>query len=274
MTLKHLIVFVDDQPGCLERIRVAATLAQRHDAHLTGIHVNASPVAPPVLNGVGVEAIVATQEERIAEAETSAETGFREAMQRDGIRHDWRAVRGPIAVTAALQAHCVDLIVASQPEPGRDDVVRPEDIALMSGRPALAVPYVGRFATVAERPMIAWRPTRESARAVADALPLLRLARRVTILVVNPDEHTGTDGDGAANALSAHLAHHGVAATVERSVTHELSVADAILSRAADLASDLLVMGCYSHARLRELVLGGVTRDILRHMTLPVLMSH
>jgi nucleotide-binding universal stress UspA family protein len=274
MALKDLIVFADDHPSCAERLRVAAGLARRFDAHLAGVHVAGYAPVPFVPDGAGIEQVVALQEEAIAAAAKAAEEAFLEVMRREGIRHDWRAVRGPVAATAALEARCKDLAIVGQPEPDREDGVRPDDVALLSGRPVLAIPFVGRFPTVGDNPLIAWKPTREAARAVGDALPLLRAAKRATILVANPEEEDAVEGGEVGDDLVVHFSRHGIDATVERTRAEDITVADLCLSRAADLASDLLVMGCYGHSRMRELVLGGVTRDILEHMTVPVLMSH
>jgi nucleotide-binding universal stress UspA family protein len=123
--------------------------------------------------------------------------------------------------------------------------------------------------------LVAWKPSREATRAVNDALPLLEAADQVTVLVVDttgPRHHREEAEPGSGIAL--HLARHGIKAVVEQTVAAGQSVADAMLSRAAELGCDLIVMGAYGHSRLRELVLGGVTREILRHMTVPVLMSH
>lgn len=272
MALKDLLVFVDDQPNAEERLRLAAALARRHDAHLTGVHVAGYGPLPPALDGIGVEQVIAAQEDVFRAAAAEAEARFREAMRREGLRHDWRAERGPVARIAALEAYCADLAIVGQPSPDLAAPILPEEIALRAGRPVLVVPYAGRFERFAENPLIAWKTTREAARAVHDALPLLQAAKRATILVVDPDEED--DGEAPGDDLAVHLSRHDVAATVERTASGGLPIADVFLSRAADFGSDLLVMGCYGHSRLRELVLGGMTRGIIDRMTLPVLMSH
>jgi len=145
-------------------------------------------------------------------------------------------------------------------------------LALGVGRPVLIVPRYGTFETVGERVLVAWNGSREATRAVHDALPLLKLASSVTVLSIDPEHDTGDRIPGADIAL--HLARHGVAAEGMSTVGLDISVGDLLLSRAADLGADLIVMGAYGHSRVRELVLGGATRHILQHMTVPVLMSH
>lgn len=138
----------------------------------------------------------------------------------------------------------------------------------------LIVPYAGRFDNVGRRIVIAWSSTREAARAVSDAMPFLESADLVNVLTIDPRE--GPDGHGELPGadIAVHLARHGVKAQIERTVSAGLPVGEVLLSRIADLGADLLVMGAYGHSRVRELLLGGATRSVLRSMTLPVLMSH
>jgi nucleotide-binding universal stress UspA family protein len=147
-------------------------------------------------------------------------------------------------------------------------------VTLASGRPILVVPYAGRFETVGRCVLIAWNVSREAARAVADAMPLLAAADVVTVLAVDPPPGPGGDGDLPGADIALHLGRHGVEAQIERTVSADVPIGEVLLSRAADLGADLLVMGAYGHSRTRELLLGGATRSILASMTIPVLMSH
>jgi nucleotide-binding universal stress UspA family protein len=151
---------------------------------------------------------------------------------------------------------------------------RPERVALAAGRPVLAIPYAGRFEAVGRRVLIGWDASREATRAVADAMPLLAAAETVSVLSIDPREGPSAHGPVPGADISPHLARHGVNATVERTVSAGVPAGDLLLSRAADLGADLLVVGAYGHSRARELLLGGVTRTLLQSMTLPVLMSH
>jgi len=151
---------------------------------------------------------------------------------------------------------------------------RPDQVTLASGRPILVVPYAGHFETVGRRVLVGWNATREAARAVNDAMPLLAAAEMVTVLTIDAREGPHGHGELPGADISLHMARHGVKAGIERTVSADLSVGDVLLSRAADLGADLLVMGAYGHSRARELLLGGATRALLRSMTIPVLMSH
>jgi nucleotide-binding universal stress UspA family protein len=143
---------------------------------------------------------------------------------------------------------------------------------LAAGRPVVILPSVGTFATLGRRILVAWNPSREATRAVTDAIPLLRLADLVHVMAVNPKatEH----GTVAGADIGLYLARHGVRVEIKTDHGAEIDVGNELLSRAADLDADLIVMGGYGHSRLKEWVLGGATRTILESMTVPVLMSH
>jgi nucleotide-binding universal stress UspA family protein len=275
MTIRDLAVFVDGATTEDETLRLAASLASRFDAHLAGIHVTPIPVVSPAFNSGMVDRVVSLYLDQTEERQRACELLFSAATEREGVRAEWRPMRGDTREAIAVHARCADLAIVRQVSPEEAfsalPSVLPEDIALLSGRPTLVVPHAGRFETLGRRPLIAWKSTREAARAVHDALPLLRGAEVATIFAVDPDLEEGAT---ASADIARHLARHDIEARIEQTVATDIAVADLILSRAADLDSDLLVMGAYGHSRLRELVLGGVTRAILKRMTLPVLMSH
>ena len=139
------------------------------------------------------------------------------------------------------------------------------------GRPLVVVPYIQKRGLTLERVLACWDGSRTAARAIADAMPFLERAKAVDVVIVaeerKSDEMTGAN-------MSEHLARHGVAANVKRIAKGDIAIEDALLSYAADSGADFMVMGGYGHSRLREFILGGVTRGILASMTVPVLMSH
>jgi nucleotide-binding universal stress UspA family protein len=144
---------------------------------------------------------------------------------------------------------------------------------LISGRPALLIPYIGDCETIGENVMIAWDGSRQASRAVHDAMPVLEDAKNVTVMVINPKDKGNGSGKEPGAGVVRHLAEHGIKATAEH-VTTDLDPGNMLLSRASDKGIDLIIMGAYGHARWTELVLGGVTKHMLQHMTVPVLMSH
>jgi nucleotide-binding universal stress UspA family protein len=162
-----------------------------------------------------------------------------------------------------------------QPDPDAGtNGLRPGEVVLAAGTPALLVPYAGEFAELGRRVLIAWNGTREAARALHDAMLLIEGAEAVTVLEIDPPDDDEGDPDLRASHVIAALKRRGVAAKAETTVSDGTPVADIILSLAADLTADLVVMGAWGHSRLREFVLGGASRGILKEMTVPVLMSH
>jgi nucleotide-binding universal stress UspA family protein len=151
---------------------------------------------------------------------------------------------------------------------------RPEQVTLASGRPILVVPYAGNFPNLGRRVVIGWNASREAARAVNDAMPLLTAAEIVSILTIDPREGPRAHGELPGADISLRFGAPRRQGRNRATVSADLPVGEALLSRAGDLGADLLVMGAYGHSRARELLLGGATRSLLRSMTLPVLMSH
>jgi nucleotide-binding universal stress UspA family protein len=149
-----------------------------------------------------------------------------------------------------------------------------EDVVIACGRPLLIVPYAGAFGQIGRRVLIAWDGTREAVRAVHDSLPLLGGAEAVTVVAVATQEAELERWRPNFNRLIRHLGNHGVAATMEETLRSDIAISDLLLSRASDRGADLIVAGAYHHSPTREAWLGGVSRDLLRHMTVPVLMSH
>jgi nucleotide-binding universal stress UspA family protein len=147
-----------------------------------------------------------------------------------------------------------------------------EGVLFESGRPVIFVPFIQRTALALGRVMLCWDGSRAAARAVADAMPLLHKAKTVEIVIVGDWPSASDEMPGAD--LGQHLARHGLTVEVKRLTSPDIDVVSALLSYAADSDADLMVMGGYGHSRLREFVLGGVTRGLLEAMTVPVLMSH
>lgn len=285
MALKDLLIHLDGSSEGEARLRVAAELASRHSAHLTGLHVM-PPLPPPMLplevvsvaDAASLQVVAEQWREWQATNARRAEDTFRDQIRRNGIEGEFRIADGAVEEITALHARYADLCVVGQRDPDHPPVPSAEtlveEVLFACGRPVLVVPYAGRFESVGRTVLVGWNSTRESARAANDAIPLLRQARSVTVLALNPQHGMAGDGDVPAGDIARHLARHGVAVTAAHSIADEIAVADALLNYASDMSADLLVIGGYGHSRFRELVLGGVTRSLLRTMTLPVLISH
>ncbi|MGF1640046.1 MAG: universal stress protein [Rhodospirillales bacterium] len=278
MAFKDILVHVDSTARCPARVDAAIALAAAHGAHLTGLYVLTYPRIPGYVRGQISEDILRHQAEAIVGAAAVAEQQFNDAVARAGINGEWRLVEGDAVPVLSLHGRYADVVVVGQRDPageeGSFDPTMPDQLILALGRPVLAVPFVGDYPVVGRRVMVAWDAGRAATRAVNDALPLLVEAKRVVVMAVNPKGGEEGHGEIPSADICLHLARHGVKAEAAHVYADDIAVGDMLLSRAADDGIDLIVTGCYGHARWRELVLGGVTRHLLAHMTMPVLMSH
>ena len=276
MALKDILVAVDDGESAAARVAFAVRLADRCDAHLTGLYVTTAPDIPAYVMAQLPPEARALQAEDAKKRAQAAAAMFEESIAGSGLvsRSQWMSEHGVPAERAALLGRYADLVVAGQDEPETSTIGRvpAADLVLSGGRPVMVVPYAFRADNIGRHILVAWNGSREAARAVADALPLLEAAERVTVLAVDPDDYALGDAPGADIAL--HLARHGITVEAARIDSQGLNPADVLLNRVADLSADMIVMGAYGRSKVRELILGGVTHDILRHMTVPVLMSH
>ena len=275
MRFQDVLVIADNDPACASRIDVARRLAESQEAHLAGLHVMRDPM--PVYTEVPVPTSIEAERQREADAAAARAASLFEAGTRGTtVRTEWRVARGHPLDVAMAHARCADVTILPQGldlgEPWSDLAGLPADLVLAVGRPILVVPRYGAFPAVGTNVLVAWNASREATRAVHDALPLLGRARKVTILTVDPEEDEPPRIPGADIAL--HLARHGASVQTASVRGADLAVGDLLLSYAADHEIDLIVMGAYGHARLREVILGGATQRLLRSMTVPVFMSH
>ncbi|HEX7970346.1 MAG TPA: universal stress protein [Stellaceae bacterium] len=271
LSIKDILIHVDTSPAYSRRLRLAIALAQRCDAALIGAYVLPSPDVMTLASDGTTTAALAAYLASLEQEATAAEDRFRAMLSNEGLRGEWRKGRGSVAACLADWARAADLVVLGQEDPDLALALdAPEDVILGCGRPVLVVPYAGEFDRVGEQALVGWNGSPEATRAVHDALPLLAMSKATTILSVDPDE----DEAERSEELVRHLARHGLRAAAETQESRERAVADVLMSEAGALGCDLIVMGAYGHSRLHETILGGVTRDMLRRMTLPVLMAH
>ncbi|MGH6900708.1 MAG: universal stress protein [Geminicoccaceae bacterium] len=279
MALKNLLVHVDDNKACAARVRAAIDLAIAHEAHLAGVYVISDPSPATFVGGYLPPETLDMLQRQLRERADAALARFTEVAKRNQISFETRTdgvLSTAMAEALATHARYADVVILGQADPADAEAPRslPEEVTLASGRPSLVIPYIGPAATLGQRVTVAWDASREAARVVNDALPLLERAQAVGVVTVNPSETPFGHGEQPGADIALHLARHGIKVDVQRIESRDVDVANIILSHIADQSSDLLVMGAYGHSRLRELVLGGVTRTILRDMTVPVLMAH
>ena len=277
MTYKSIMVHVEGTTRCRSRIELARALAERFDAHLTGIYTIGPTEIPGYLRAELGEGFMQHRADLIAERRRTMHSRFlQDASGMRPSRLDFQAVEGDPTQALAMLARMADLVVIGQTElPLADGSVVnaafPENLVLASRRPCLVIPYAGEFKPRFEHPMIAWKATGEAVRAVTDALPILQQAKRVTVVCVEPSSEPRP---AFVPDIALFLARHDVPVEVVFEQGGNPDVASALLNRAFNIQADLLVMGCYGHSRLRELILGGVSRTIFQTMTVPVLFAH
>jgi nucleotide-binding universal stress UspA family protein len=255
----------------------ATSIAATFGAHLAGISFLYEPVIPDgTLGGIPVD-LIELQREENSKVANEAVSRFEAGVKKAGISAETRildATFGGAATVFAQIARRFDLAVVGQAqrEGGASDELVVEGALFESGRPLVVVPYIQKRGLTLERVLACWDGGRTAARAIGDAMPFLERAKAVDIVIV-AEERKGGDEINGAN-MGEHLARHGVTAHVKRIAKGDLAIEDVLLSYAADSGADFMVMGGYGHSRLREFILGGVTRGILGSMTVPVMMSH
>jgi nucleotide-binding universal stress UspA family protein len=303
MPLKDILVCLDPTEAGEARLRLASGLASEHHAHLSASYILPEETAGAAITGydglglhapkesstiaegslvAGIPAPAVPPAEsgdyaRRLELTDSLEQRFRETLQLDGISGgDWQMFGAGESEDLLAVARAADLLICPQSsaEYQAPAGFAPEDLVMATGRPVLVIPYAGTFAALGRRVLVAWDGSREAARAAHDALPLLHKAELATLLTVSEREADFERHRPGLERMLKNYERHGIAVRVEETIRGDLAVADVLLSRAGDRDADLIVVGAYHHSQLRESLFGGVTRDLLDHMTVPVLMSH
>jgi nucleotide-binding universal stress UspA family protein len=275
--IKDIVVNLSVGEGAGQAGDYAISVAAAFDAHLAGLAFRYDPIVPVSGAGYVPAEVIEVQERDNAAATKSAIDRFIAASARAGVAAE------PLTLSASFAgvgdqfgrvARRFDLSIVGQAEPATSAVeeIIAEAALFESGRPVIVVPYIQKTPLKLDRVMLCWDGSRAATRAIADAMPLLKRAGRVEVVIVAHERGKEDEIEGAD--MAEHLARHGLNVEVKRTVASNVDVADVILSHAADAGSDFIVMGGYGHSRLREFVLGGVTRSIFRTMTVPVLMSH
>jgi nucleotide-binding universal stress UspA family protein len=258
-------------------IGYAVSLARGFEAHLAAVAFAYEPVPTAMLaDDIPPEWLEEMRREADAAAK-AAVVAFDEAAWRGGISAEAQRLSSTFDGTAdrfGRMARRFDLAVIRQAEPDKSSSPTSliiEAALFESGRPVLVVPYIQKTDMKLDRVMVCWDGSRSAARAVGDAMPFLERAGAVEVVVVT--EH-GKEDEIPGAQVATHLARHGTTVEVKQIVAPGGNVAETLLSHAADSTADFLVLGAYGHSRLREFILGGVTRSMLESMTVPVLMSH
>ncbi|MGK5016406.1 MULTISPECIES: universal stress protein [unclassified Janthinobacterium] len=288
MTYKTVLLHIDDSAGRAARIETAASIAQACGGHLTGVALTGvSRLLYQNQPDLDADPNLSLHLNFLRERATRALDGFEQQVRAAGVASfEQRVLDDEAAGGISQLARYADLVVISQynAKDKSPSVMRdfPAYVLLHSGRPVLIVPYAPPLPLLAppaaaRNVLISWNASKEASRAVSAALPLLQRAGQVHVAIFDAQVHATEHGEQPGAELTHYLARHGVEARLhllDGGGVRRGDIGEALLSQAADLSADLLVMGAYGHSRLRETILGGVTRTILQSMTIPVLMAH
>ncbi|MGQ7847309.1 universal stress protein [Granulosicoccus sp. 3-233] len=279
MAYKTLLAHMSNEDVSPAVLQVASLLAERHSAHLVGLHIQ-----PPLDLYVSElpTPIDLSREylDRLRLKESRLRELFEAGTQTQNYVAEWRtvdALTDTVLNALVEQGNTADLIVISQTEGDNSDVRfrhLPEHVLMACGRSLLVVPVGSDVDTVAERVLVAWDGRRESTRALFGSLPLLRRASEVRLHRINQPHQDRHHLSGITEELANTLARHGVSLELVHSDARSGEIAEELMGFAKDMDADLMVMGCYGHSPLREFVLGGTTRTVLAKTPIPVLMSN
>lgn len=278
MAYKTILTVLDTPENARQITDFALSLAETFSAHVIGVHAEilaAVPLIAPM--EIPDPAAVQMLQEAAQKETTEVAEVFSSKATREGVSTEWRSfmsAAGYGASSVMETARSADLIIASQSGPGASDHNADlETFLFESGRPLLLVPYIMKTPKPIRRVLVAWNGSREAARATFDALPFLKAAESVEILIVDPPERGDRDPQFAGAEIAATLSRHDVKVTVTTQEGAGITPAAAIENRLSDGSIDLLVMGGYGHSRWWEMLFGGVTRSVLETMTAMTLIS-
>ncbi|MDA3919109.1 MAG: universal stress protein [Salinisphaera sp.] len=281
MDYKSLLVYANDPQHDARAMDTASSVAQRFDAYLTGLFVH-DPIyyQYPLLyegNKPGSPEEVPGKDKHTK----ATKAAFEQACNTYGlVKTDWEFVMGEPLQTLSMHARYADAVFMSQtnadfpPNSPTADPDLPAKIAMASARPVICVPFQGKPKTIGRRILIAWNDSREASQAVTAALPFLRTAECINILVVNTETDSKGNWTDPAAGIARYLSRHNVEIEAVHMESDADNVTRTLLWGAGKMDADLICMGAYGHSRLREFALGGVTRDMIRESPVPVLLAH
>jgi nucleotide-binding universal stress UspA family protein len=275
MDLKSILVALDTSPMARGTARCAAAVAAAHEAHLIGLHVVDLPHVPRFVSVELPPEVEEIQRKRYQDAAEAARQSFEQACSAEGIEGEWRVVHGLTRMVIETHSRYSDLLCTSGPraDAGAGESTLSEELVLSVGKPVMVCPD-GVEATVGKYVMVAWDGSREAARAVSDAMGILRRASKVSVVVVRDGSVPRGVGELPGADLCHYLSRHGVNAEAQVVDAEGDSVGATLMAWARGQGADLLVMGAYGHSRFREVLLGGVTRRMLLQAEIPLFMSH
>jgi len=275
MGYKTIVAVLQDETSATRVLDAAVAFATAWQGHLIGIH--AEPLPMPIASPMGFPdaTIIGAGEDINREREVKLRHLFSARTERDKVSAEWRSMRsfsGDSALSSLESARCGDIVLAGNAggDGGSPDI---DTLIQNSGRPVLIVPDVRPVTATPRRIIVAWNGSREAARAVFDALEFITAAEETIILTIDPVKNPGESGPVPGHQIAAALARHGANVTVETVVSGDLSVAECMARAVADRNAEMLVLGGFSHSRLKEMFFGGTTRTIVENPPCLTLMA-
>ncbi len=277
MTIKNILVHIDHSAACEHRVKAAIKLARDYDARLSALFVVPDYFVPSYVEAqISADVIAQISEQAVARAKET-QSKVKAQVKDAGLELDCYIEEGNIIGIIGDYARYTDLLILGQSQSDDPDNISEglaDHLVLEGGAPCIVIPYIGTRQTLGKRILLAWNESRESSRALRDALPLLQAADSVSILLIKPTSHNEKHTATQERVITKYLAGHDIDVKINLCVDNHLDPGDTMLAQAADNDIDLIVMGAYGPSRLREIVLGGATRHLLKEMTVPVFISH
>ena len=276
MSIKNILVAFNGTETAERAVKLAAHMARRHDAHVTGLFAHTMPQTYAQMEAYMTAAAIMALDESNAEMEEKVATAFSALVdaEEQGLRSTFLCQNGFPNDVISQYARTYDLVVVGQPDSGNEGSVYsdpdPDTIALQSGRPVLVAPRGFEQMETSRGAIIAWDGKRAAARALSDAMDLLEGEETVTVLHIGNEDEVRQPG----RDIMEHLSRHGLSVKLQTQPKAGMAISDIVLNTCAETDAGLLVMGAYEHSRFSELLLGGVTREVLARTHIPVLMSH
>lgn len=269
MGIRDILVHLDNLDATETRLDLAINYALKHEANLRGLYLVTQTYFEPRNNAEQ------SNYDRVA-------TMFHDKTKAAGVTSEWLQIsrsKSGVDIMDIMTTHSyyTDLVIAGQPSFKPANLNIPpeftERVLMLSGRPVLIVPYTGLFGAAGDRIMIAWRAGRESVRSINDAMPCIEKAQHVSIVEVSAEAIPAQSNDHIIQ-IRDFIARHKVTPRSEQVYAGNFSVGDTILNLVCEKSVDLLVMGAFAHSRRGTLNLSPIAKHILKHLTVPVLMSH
>lgn len=280
MSIRDILVFLDVSTASEQRLRLAASIARGHGASVSAVYLqDQRAVKSPArlwdgaMSSANSSAMAGPE---IVVPADAAEQRFRDCLRSFDSYGDWHCLTRADMDELITLTRATDLVIIGQVDPTARHAPawRPEEIVFACGRPVLMIPYAGTFDEIGRRVLVAWDGSREASRALNDALPIISAAEAVTVMSVCPRARDTERAHKSMDCIVRHLTRHGMIARAEATPCAGSAVSDILLSTASDLVVDLIVAGAFHHSPLHEALVGGVSRELFRHMTVPIVTSH